>query len=97
MSSKKSKKSAASIAAAEHAAELTAVHKPSKEFSKKARIGSMAEYEKLYKQSIEKPEKFWASEAKELVWQKPGSIRRRDDVAIRGSRRSPPRRSTSQG
>jgi acetyl-CoA synthetase len=68
MSSQKSKK-----AATDHAAELAAVRKPSKEFSKKARIGSMAEYEKLYKQSIEKPEKFWASEAKELHWQKPFS------------------------
>ncbi len=68
MSSQKSKK-----AATDHAAELAAVRKPSKEFSKKARIGSMAEYEKLYKHSIEKPEKFWAAEAKELVWQKPFS------------------------
>jgi acetyl-CoA synthetase len=68
MSSQKSKK-----AASDHAAELAVVRKPSKEFSKKARIGSMAEYEKLYKQSIDKPEKFWASEAKELLWQKPFS------------------------
>ncbi len=66
MSSQKSKK-----AATDHAAELAVVRKPSKEFSKKARIGSMAEYEKLYRHSIDKPEKFWASEAKELVWQKP--------------------------
>ena len=68
MSSKKSKK-----AAADHAAELMAVHKPSKGFSRKARISSMAEYDKLYRHSIEKPEKFWASEARELVWQKPFS------------------------
>ncbi len=47
-----------------------AVHKPSKEFSAKARISSMAAYKKLYKESIEKPEKFWAREAKELTWQK---------------------------
>ncbi len=47
-----------------------AIHKPSKEFSSKARIPSMAAYKKLYKQSIEKPEKFWAKEAKELVWRK---------------------------
>ncbi|MGJ8643734.1 MAG: acetate--CoA ligase [Luteolibacter sp.] len=57
----------------DHIAELTAVHKPSKEFSKKARIPSMAAYERLYKHSIEKPDKFWASEAKELTWQKPFS------------------------
>jgi len=44
---------------------------PSKEFSKKARISSMAQYKRLYKESIEKPATFWAREAKELVWQKP--------------------------
>ncbi len=44
--------------------------KPSKEFSKKARISSMAEYKRLHKESIEKPDKFWAREAKELTWQK---------------------------
>ncbi len=49
------------------------VHKPSKEFSAKARIPSMAAYKKLYKESIDKPEKFWAREAKELLWQKPWS------------------------
>jgi acetyl-CoA synthetase len=49
------------------------IHKPSKEFSSKARITSMAAYKKLYKESIDKPEKFWAKEAKELVWQKPWS------------------------
>jgi acetyl-CoA synthetase len=47
------------------------VHKPSKEFAAKARIGSLSAYKKLYKESIEKPEKFWAREAKELLWQKP--------------------------
>ena len=46
------------------------IYKPSKEFSRKARIGSMEEYKKLYKKSIEKPEAFWANEAKELTWQK---------------------------
>ena len=68
MSSQKSKKSLA-----DHTAELTAVHKPAREFAKKARISSMAEYERIYKKSIEKPEKFWASEARELTWQKPFS------------------------
>ena len=52
---------------------LDAAHKPSKEFSSKARIPSMAAYKKLYKESIEKPAVFWAREAKELVWQKPWS------------------------
>ncbi|WP_411826762.1 acetate--CoA ligase [Luteolibacter sp. AS25] len=67
MSSKKSKPTS------EHSAQLVTSHKPSKEFSKKARIPSMAAYEKLYKHSIEKPKKFWASEANELVWQEPFS------------------------
>ncbi|HVJ46829.1 MAG TPA: acetate--CoA ligase [Luteolibacter sp.] len=49
------------------------IHKPSKEFSSKARIPSMAAYNRLYKESIEQPEKFWAGEAKELLWQKPWS------------------------
>ena len=42
---------------------------PSKEFSQKAHIKSMAEYEKLYKQSVEEPEKFWGEMAeKNLTW-----------------------------
>ncbi|OYV01899.1 MAG: acetyl-CoA synthetase, partial [Verrucomicrobiales bacterium VVV1] len=45
--------------------------KPSKEFSAKARIGSLKEYKKLYQESIDKPATFWAREAKELVWRKP--------------------------
>ena len=45
------------------------VFKPSAEFSKSAHIGSMAQYRKWYKQSIEQPEKFWAARAEEeLVW-----------------------------
>jgi acetyl-CoA synthetase len=50
-----------------------AIHKPSKEFSAKARIPSFAAYKKLYQESIDKPDKFWAREAKELAWQKPWS------------------------
>ena len=48
------------------------VFKPSREFSAKARIKSLAQYRKLYNESIRSPEKFWAREAKnELVWFKP--------------------------
>ncbi len=36
------------------------VFKPSKAFSKKAWIGSREQYEKRYRESIERPEKFWA-------------------------------------
>eukprot|EP00095_Tigriopus_kingsejongensis_P007746 maker-scaffold5442_size4634-snap-gene-0.2 protein:Tk07746 transcript:maker-scaffold5442_size4634-snap-gene-0.2-mRNA-1 annotation:"hypothetical protein" len=46
------------------------VFKPSKEFSKKARVKSMAQYKRMYQESIEKPGVFWGREAKELAWQK---------------------------
>ena len=46
------------------------VFKPSKDFSKKARIGSLAEYKKIYEASIRNPSKFWAGEASDLLWQK---------------------------
>ncbi len=45
------------------------VFKPSRDFSKKARISSMEQYRKLWKESVEKPEKFFAREASELKWQ----------------------------
>ena len=45
-----------------------AIHEPSKEFSATARISSMAVYDRLYKESIEQPETFWAREAEELAW-----------------------------
>ncbi|HET7186444.1 MAG TPA: acetate--CoA ligase [Terriglobales bacterium] len=44
---------------------------PPPEFAQQAYIKSMAEYEKMYKESIEDPEKFWAGIAKELHWFKP--------------------------
>ena len=47
------------------------VFPPPEEFSRKAHIKSLEEYEALYKQSIEDPESFWAGAAKELHWFKP--------------------------
>ncbi len=42
---------------------------PSKEFSKRAHIKSMKEYEQLYKKSVDDPEKFWGEQAeKNLTW-----------------------------
>ena len=41
---------------------------PPAEFSQKAQIKSLAEYETLYKESVEQPEKFWARAAQELHW-----------------------------
>jgi len=46
------------------------VFKPSREFSKAARVTNMAEYRRLYEASIKNPEKFWAAQAGELLWQK---------------------------
>ena len=46
--------------------------KPSKEFSSKARIRSMAQYRKLWLESVQSPDKFWGRMAKqELVWFRP--------------------------
>ncbi len=42
--------------------------KPDRAFSKAARIGSLAEYKKLYAESIQHPDRFWAREAKDLSW-----------------------------
>src|SRR5262245_7175672 len=48
------------------------VFPPRKEFSSQAQIKSLAEYRKLYNESIRSPEKFWGKQAKnELVWFKP--------------------------
>ncbi|MCX6850540.1 MAG: acetate--CoA ligase [Verrucomicrobia bacterium] len=47
------------------------VFKPSAEFSKKARISSMAQYKKMHEESIKHPDKFFGREAKELQWTKP--------------------------
>lgn len=41
---------------------------PAKEFSKKAHIKSMAEYKRMYKESLLNPEKFWGEVADELHW-----------------------------
>lgn len=43
----------------------------------KPHIGTFSEYEKLYRKSIKRPEKFWAQQASELLfWQKKwGAVR----------------------
>ncbi len=45
------------------------VFKPAKDFSKKAHVKSLADYQARYRESIAKPDKFWAREASELLWQ----------------------------
>jgi acetyl-CoA synthetase len=47
------------------------IFEPSDEFRSKAHVKSLAEYQKLYKDAEENPEKFWAEIAKELDWFKP--------------------------
>ena len=48
------------------------VFQPAKAFAKRAHIKSLAEYRKLYRESIASPEKFWGKRAKEeLIWFKP--------------------------
>jgi acetyl-CoA synthetase len=48
------------------------VFKPSKEFSRQARVRSLAEYKKIHAASLKDPEKFWAAQAKELLhWFRP--------------------------
>ncbi len=44
---------------------------PSKAFSGEARVKSMAEYEAMYRESIDNPEDFWAKVASELHWFEP--------------------------
>ncbi|MGB9602924.1 MAG: acetyl-coenzyme A synthetase N-terminal domain-containing protein, partial [Limisphaerales bacterium] len=45
---------------------------PDPEFSKTAHIKSFAQYKRMYKESIENPERFWGRMAnQELVWFKP--------------------------
>jgi acetyl-CoA synthetase len=48
------------------------VFPPPKEFTRRAHLKSLAQYRKLYRESIQSPEKFWGRQAKaELVWSKP--------------------------
>jgi len=42
---------------------------PNPNFSKNAKISSFSQYQKLYQESINSPETFWAREANELHWQ----------------------------
>jgi acetyl-CoA synthetase len=44
---------------------------PPSGFSERAHIKSLAEYERIYKESVEEPEKFWGRVARELYWFRP--------------------------
>jgi acetyl-CoA synthetase len=47
------------------------VFPPPAEFAAQARIKSLAEYEQMYRRSVDDPEGFWAEAASELHWFKP--------------------------
>jgi acetyl-CoA synthetase len=50
----------------------TRIVRPSAEFKAQARLGSEAAYKRLYRESVNFPERFWARQAKEhLTWRKP--------------------------
>src|SRR2546422_5203784 len=44
------------------------VFEPPAHFSSKARIKTLAQYRRMYRESIRQPAKFWTREARELVW-----------------------------
>lgn len=48
----------------------TRIFKPAKPFARRSRIRSLEHYRRMYRESITRPEKFWAREANELVWNK---------------------------
>ena len=52
----------------EHVLEETRLFEPSPAFSAAATVKTRAEYDALYKKSIEDPEAFWAGVAEELHW-----------------------------
>jgi acetyl-CoA synthetase len=47
------------------------VFQPPADFAAKARVGSLAEYEAIYRRSVDEPEAFWADAAGELEWFSP--------------------------
>lgn len=49
---------------------LAELYPPPAELQKQAHINSIELYEKLYKQSIEDPDLFWAEQAKTFHWEK---------------------------
>src|SRR5579863_7479091 len=40
-------------------------------FARRARFQSLAEYQALYRRSIDAPKQFWGEQAQALAWQKP--------------------------
>src|SRR5246500_2736600 len=44
---------------------------PPRHFARKARIKSLQQYRRMYRESMKKPAEFWGREAKELTWHAP--------------------------
>src|SRR5438093_13603720 len=44
------------------------VFKPPRNFSRTARIKSLGQYRRMYRESMRQPANFWGREASELVW-----------------------------
>src|SRR5690349_5593020 len=57
-----------SQSAIESALQENRVFPPPAQFSAQARIKSMDEYQRLYRESIQNPDKFWGDAANELQW-----------------------------
>ena len=51
--------------------EETRHFEPNEEFKKHARINSLEQYQRLYKESIESPDTFWKRETRDLVFRRP--------------------------
>src|SRR5262245_6443732 len=47
------------------------LHAPPRNFSAKAHVKSLAEYRRVYDESVRDPERFWAAVAQRLLWDKP--------------------------
>jgi acetyl-CoA synthetase len=47
------------------------VFRPPRNFASRARIKSLNQYHRLYRESLRKPAQFWTREARELTWRKP--------------------------
>src|SRR3954463_6815538 len=59
---------AESESAIESSQQETRVFPPPEEFSARAHVKSLAEYERLYRESIDQPESFWGRVAGEFHW-----------------------------
>jgi acetyl-CoA synthetase len=57
------------------------VFPPPAEFAAKAHVGSLEQYEAMYRRSIENPEAFWAEAAAELEWFAPWSQVQTGDIS----------------